>query len=133
MPTIPLDHICYVSVGMVVHADEKVAKGEFELGDLVSEIKDKLHTKPFVEGKHLARWLPATRKWLEWGTERAPALFRRPTFSKLYEVSEKLISVDMAVGWRSCVSHTTIAGSTTIIRHGHSSRGTAYPLCETTP
>src|SRR5689334_5801214 len=63
--TLELDEICYISVGMVVHADEKVAKGEFELSDLVAEYPDKLHTKPFVEGKHLARWLPSTKKWLE--------------------------------------------------------------------
>ena len=98
VPTVPLDEICYISVGMVVHAHEGKAQGEFELRDLVSETKDKLHPKPFVEGKHLARWLPATNKWLEWETERAPALFRRPTFPEMYEVGEKLISVDMAAG-----------------------------------
>ena len=97
-PTVTLDEICYVSVGMVVHADEKKAQGAFELRDLVSDTKDELHPKPFVEGKHLARWLPVINKWLEWGTGRAPSLFRRPTFPEMYEVSEKLISVDMAAG-----------------------------------
>jgi len=46
----------------------------------------------------LERWLPAEQKWLEWGTARAPSLFRRQTFSELYTVPEKLISVDMAAG-----------------------------------
>jgi len=115
-PTILLENICYISVGMVVHADEKVAKGGFELGDLVSEIKDKLHPKPFIEGKHLARWLPVTRKWLEWGTERAPALFRRPTFPELYEVSEKLISVDMAAG----VGKLRVVYDNNQLHHNHS-------------
>jgi hypothetical protein len=94
--TVPLGEICYVSVGMVVHADERRAHGAFELEDLVSESRDRKHTKPFVEGKHLARWVATTKKWLEWGTERAPSLFRRPTFPELYTVPEKLISVDMA-------------------------------------
>jgi adenine-specific DNA-methyltransferase len=98
VPTLKLDQICYISVGMVVHADEKVAQGEFELDDLVSDKRDKIHSKPFVEGKYLARWIPITRKWLEWGTKRAPALFRRPTFPELYDVPEKLISVDMSAG-----------------------------------
>ena len=98
VPTVTLDEIFYITKGMVVHAHERKARGEFELKDLVSETKDKLHSKPFVEGKHLARWLPATNKWLEWGTERAPALFSRPTFPEIYKVSEKLISVDMAAG-----------------------------------
>lgn len=72
VPTVTLDEIFYITKGMVVHVHERKARGEFELKDLVSETKDKLHSKPFVEGKHLARWLPATNKWLEWGTERAP-------------------------------------------------------------
>ena len=90
-PTVTLDEICYISVGMVVHADEKRAPGAFELRDLVSDTRDACHPKPFVEGKHLARWLPATNKWLEWGTERAPGLFRRPTFSEIYDVNEKVL------------------------------------------
>ena len=96
--TVTLDEICYITKGMVVHAHEKKARGEFELRDLVSDMRDEDHPKPFVEGKHLARWLPATNKWLEWGTERAPDLFSRPTFPELYRVKEKLISVDMAAG-----------------------------------
>jgi len=76
---------------MVVHADEKVAKGAFTIEDLVQDSKDSRHPKPFVEGKHLDRWLPIARKWLEWGTARAPSLFRRPTFTELYSVSEKLL------------------------------------------
>ena len=100
-PTLPLASICYVSVGMVVHADEKRAHGTFVLKDLVSEVEDDLHTKPFVEGKHIARWLPTTNKWLEWDTKRAPRLFRRPTFPQLYEVGEKLISVDMSASTES--------------------------------
>lgn len=97
-PTLPLRQVFYVSKGMVVHADEKTARGDFELSDLVADKKDPLHPKPFVEGKHLARWLPQINKWLEWGTERAPSLFSRQTFKEMYEVNEKLISVDMAAG-----------------------------------
>jgi hypothetical protein len=90
-PMRPLAETCYISVGMVVHADEKVAQGAFQMEDLVADAQDDLHPKPFVEGKHLDRWLPADRKWLEWGTDRAPALFRRPTFPELYEVGEKIL------------------------------------------
>ncbi len=97
-PTTLLKDICYISKGMAVHANEKLAKGAFELNDLVRNNKDAEHPKPFVEGKHLARWLPLTQKWIEWGTERAPAMFSRPTFPQIYEVKEKLISVDMSAG-----------------------------------
>ncbi len=96
--TVPLEDLVYVSVGMVAHANEKLCKGDFKLEDLVSNKHDKVHSKKFVEGKHLERWLPATHKWFEWGTERSPTLLRRPTFPEMYEVPEKLISVDMAAG-----------------------------------
>jgi hypothetical protein len=74
----------------VAHADEKVAKGAFQLEDLVSPLKDSEHPKPFVEGKHLARWLPADQRWLEWGTARSPGLLRRKTFEELYSAPEKI-------------------------------------------
>ena len=95
-PTITLASICYITKGMVVHADDKRARGAFGLKDVVSDVKDDIHPKPFIEGKHFKqRWLPIEQKWLEWGTERAPALFSRPTFPELYEVEEKLISIAM--------------------------------------
>ena len=91
-PTITLDRICYVSKGMVANAHEKYAPGEFRLADLVVDACDERHSKRFVEGKHLARWLPATHRWLEWGTDRCPRLLSRPTFPEMYEVEEKLIA-----------------------------------------
>jgi hypothetical protein len=88
---------------MVVHVDENQAQGAFELDDLVSETRDKKHPKPFVEGKHLARWVAATHKWLEWGTSRAPSMFSRPTFPELYNVPEKiLIHRSSGEALRSC-------------------------------
>ena len=115
-PMVPLNKICYISVGMVVHADEKKAQGAFELRDLVVDEKDERHPKPFVEGKHLERWLPAQKKWLEWGTTRAPDLFRRPTFPAMYEAREKLISVDMAAG----VEKLRVAYDDQTLYHNHS-------------
>ncbi len=50
---------------MVVHADEKVAKGAFQLEDLLSATKDKLHPKPFVEGKDLNKWVLDKPKYKE--------------------------------------------------------------------
>ena len=91
-PTIPLKDLFYISVGMVVHAHEQSAQGAFTLRDVVSDKKDKSHPKPFVQGKDLSRWLPNRIRWLEWGTKRAPELFRRRTFAKLYEVDEKIVA-----------------------------------------
>lgn len=88
---VPLEDICYVCIGMVVNAHEKLAPGAFEMKDLVVDTQDENHQKPFVEGKHLDRWVAVTNKYLEWGTNRAPALFRRPTFPEIYEVDEKIL------------------------------------------
>jgi len=89
--TMHLSQICYISVGMVLNAHEKLAPGAFKLNDLVSDIMDSIHPRPFLEGKHLDRWLPASHKWLEWGTDRAPSFFRRQTFPELYEAEEKIL------------------------------------------
>jgi hypothetical protein len=118
--SLPLDRLCYISVGMVAHADEKAEqgayKGAFKLDDLVSHHRDAKHPKPFVEGKHLERWLPAQQRWLEWGTERSPGLLRRPTFEDLYTVPEKLISVDMAAG----IDRLRVAYDNHRLFHNHS-------------
>ncbi len=88
-----LSDICYVSVGMVTNAHEHLAQGAFELKDLLAPVRDKQHPKCFVEGKDISRWMPVSYKWIEWGTKRAPALFRRKTFVELYERAEKLLLV----------------------------------------
>ena len=89
--TFPIEEICYISVGMVIHADEKMAPGAFLTEDLLSDRKDDKHPKRFVEGKDLHKWILPTHKYLEWGTKRAPALFRRKTFNELYEHDEKIM------------------------------------------
>jgi hypothetical protein len=114
--TVSLQEICYTTKGMVVHANEKTVQGAFELSDLVSDKKDRLHPKPFVEGKYLARWLPAKHKWLEWNTDRAPLLFSRPTFPEIYEAEEKLISVDMSGG----IGKLRVAYDDQQLYHNHS-------------
>ena len=81
---------CYVSVGMVLNADENIAKGEFVKDDLISETKDEIHCKSYVEGKDLDRYLIKRIRFLEYGTERCPAKIRRQTFPELY-TNKKLV------------------------------------------
>ena len=94
--TVPLSSIFYVSVGMVVNSHEAKSDVAFKLKDLVAFKRDKRHPKMFAQGKHLSRWISSRSAWLEWGTARAPAMFRRPTFKELYDVPEKLLSIDMS-------------------------------------
>ena len=86
-----LEQICYISVGMVVNANEKIAKKAFKINDLLSDSCDSTHPYKFVEGKNLEAWILTQDKYIEWGTERAPAMFRRPTFPELYSHSQKLM------------------------------------------
>ena len=90
--TVPLGRLCYISVGMNVHANKRVAPNAFGLKDVVVEIKDKTHPVPFVQGKHLQRWLPKLHRWLEWGTERAPALFSSQGFPEIFTSPEKILA-----------------------------------------
>jgi hypothetical protein len=96
--TVPLCEVCYISVGMVIHADERRAHLAFKAADLIQTHSDGIHPKRFFRGKDMERWRTPEPSYLEWGTSRAPALFRRPTFPELYEVPEKLISMDLAGG-----------------------------------
>ena len=91
-PTVALSDICYISYGLRPSSNEKTAKGEFTTSDLVVDKKDELHCKPFVEGKHLDYWLPVTNLWLEYGSDRAPSQFCRPTFPEMYAVGEKILA-----------------------------------------
>lgn len=85
-----LGDICYISKGMVLYAHEKTAKGEFKKEDLISNVKTKINTKPYIEGKDLKKYKITRIRYLEYGTERVPAKLSRPTFPELYS-SPKLI------------------------------------------
>ncbi len=93
---VTLSEICFVSVGMVIHCDEKKAQGLFKAEDLVSDKQDKKHPKPYIEGKDIVRWGVRRIRYLEYGTKRAPSMFRRPTFPQLHTASERLMAVRMS-------------------------------------
>ena len=88
--TVTLSKICYISYGLRPNSDPQ-DKDKFVTADVVSDKKDRFHNKPFVEGKHLDRWLPKTNLWIEWNTNRAPTKFYRPTFPEMYTVDEKIL------------------------------------------
>ncbi len=92
---ITLDKVCYMSKGMVIHADERQHLGAFKTDDLISQVKDKIHPKAFIQGRDIAKWVNERIQFLEWGTKRAPSMFRRPTFPELYNVPEKLVTMDI--------------------------------------
>ncbi len=114
---VQLSKICYVSVGMVIHADERRSHGAFKAEDLISNKRDKKHPRAYVEGKDLLPWATRRIRYLEYGTSRAPGLFRRPTFPELHEAKEKLLALRIA-GKRLAVAyddHQLLCNHTAVI------------------
>ncbi|MEW6619513.1 MAG: Eco57I restriction-modification methylase domain-containing protein, partial [bacterium] len=82
--------ICYVSYGLRPSNDERFWKGEFTKEDLISDVQDKIHPKPYIEGKWINKYVIEKIKYLEWETKRSPKKLVRPTFPELY-LPEKII------------------------------------------
>ena len=80
-----LGDFCYISVGMVVNADEKSAQGTFKKEDLISDIYDDIHSRQYIEAKDIEKYNVKRVRYLEWNTERCPDKLRRPTFRELYD------------------------------------------------
>ena len=91
--SIALEKICYITKGMVIHANERGHQGEFASQNVLSPTRDKAHPKRFVLGKDVMKWHLGHVRYLEWGTKRAPARFSRPTFPELQDAKKKLIAV----------------------------------------
>ena len=83
--TLLLGEICYVSYGLRPNAHDKKAKGEFQAKDLISDVKNEINCKPYVEGKYLKPYFIEDIKYLEYNTDRVPDKIARPTFKELYE------------------------------------------------
>lgn len=80
-----LGDFCYISVGMVLNANEKTAKGEFKKDDLISETYDEIHCREYIDAKDIEKYRVKRIRYLEYNTNRSPDNLRRPTFRELYE------------------------------------------------
>ncbi|MBQ9538310.1 MAG: Eco57I restriction-modification methylase domain-containing protein [Treponema sp.] len=87
-----LGDYCYISKGMVLNSDENAKSDKFVKADLISETKDKIHCKQYIEGKDLDLYEIKRVRYLEYGTERSPAKLSRPTFEELYTNKKLLIN-----------------------------------------
>ena len=92
-----LGNICYISTGLRPWRKNSLKETEkFVTEDVVQELQDSLHPKPWVESKDISKWIVNQDKYLEWGTPRAPAQFESKTFPELYEAQEKLLTKDIS-------------------------------------
>ena len=87
-----LGDFCYISVGMVVNADEKNAQGAFKKEDLISNTYDDIHCRKYIEAKDIEKYNVKRVRYLEWNTERCPDKLRRPTFRELYDCSKLIMN-----------------------------------------
>lgn len=87
-----LGDFCYISVGMVLNADEKTAQGEFAKDDLISETYDDIHCREYIEAKDIERYNIKKIRYLEYNTERCPDKLRRPTFRELYDMPKLMFN-----------------------------------------
>lgn len=87
-----LGDYCYISVGMVLNADEKTAKGEFEKDDLISLEQDAIHSRKYIEAKDVEPYRVKQYRYLEWNTPRCPDKLRRPTFREMYDNPKIMIN-----------------------------------------
>lgn len=79
-----LGDYCYISKGMVLNSDEKEKAEVFKKADLISETKDEIHCRKFLEGKDCGKYVANKIRYLEYDTERVPDKCSRPTFRELY-------------------------------------------------
>ena len=79
-----LGDYCYISKGMVLNSHEDSADVKFKKADLISETKDKIHSRKFLEGKDCGKYVVNRIRYLEYNTERVPEKLSRPTFRELY-------------------------------------------------
>ncbi|MBW1799578.1 MAG: Eco57I restriction-modification methylase domain-containing protein [Deltaproteobacteria bacterium] len=96
--TLTLADICYVSFGCRPNSDEKKAKGQFIVADLLSDVRDVKHPKGYIEAKNMCRFTYTGLRWLEYGTKRSPSLWARKTFPELFEAPEKIVAADVSGG-----------------------------------
>lgn len=80
-----LGDYCYISYGLRPNSDEKTAKGEFVKADLISNKKDEIHCRKYIEAKDIEKYAINRIRYLEYGTKRSPAKLVRPTFSEWFD------------------------------------------------
>lgn len=87
-----LGDICYISKGMVLNSDENDTINKFVKKDLISDTKDNIHSKHYIESKYYEKYKIKKIKYLEWNTYRCPSKVSRPTFEKLYNVDKLMLN-----------------------------------------
>lgn len=81
-----LGDFCFVSYGLRPNSDEKTAKGEFKKEDLISEVKDNISRREYIEAKDIEKYKINRVRYLEYDTDRSPSKLVRPTFREWFNI-----------------------------------------------
>ena len=84
-----LGDYCYISKGMCLFSED----GDFNKSDLLSDVKDAIHCREYVEGKNIGKYLVRKIRFVEYNTYRSPALLSRPTFPELYSTPKIIFNI----------------------------------------
>ena len=84
-----LGDYCYISKGMCLFSED----GGFNKADLLSDMKDTIHCKEYVEGKNIGKYIVRKIRYVEYNTYRSPALLSRPTFPELYSTPKIIFNI----------------------------------------
>ncbi len=88
-----LGDFCYISKGACCSSDEKIAKGEFKKDDLIVNVKDEIHTRKYIVGKDIGRYIIKRVRYIEYGTKRSPAKWQRARFIEFFTSPKLFINV----------------------------------------
>lgn len=89
---VDIEDVCYISKGIVGNSDEKIFKGEFKIGDLVSNIQDEIHSRLYYEGKNISKWILDKQRYIEYNTKRSPSKWSRKGFPEFFD-STKIVTM----------------------------------------
>ncbi|MBM3266210.1 MAG: N-6 DNA methylase [Candidatus Sericytochromatia bacterium] len=88
-----LGDLCQISYGLRANSDERRWPGEFRTADVVAAEKDATHPRAYTEGKDLGGLRVMRTRYLEWGTERAPARFARRSNDAFLAAAPKILAL----------------------------------------
>lgn len=90
---VPLPDVFYISVGMVLNANEKTNKGAFAMEELLSNAPSSVHKAAFAGSKDVDYFGVSRVQYLEYGSgTRVPDQIRRPTFPELYDRPKLMVA-----------------------------------------
>lgn len=91
--TARLAEVAFISYGLRANSDERRYPGAFVTADLLRDAPDPAHSRAYTEGKDLGGFRVLRTRWLEWGTDRAPAHFARRSFPEFLDAGPKILAL----------------------------------------